>query len=173
MNGRQWVSTSSSTDTQETERERKRPALFHVETPALWGSLHSTHTFTHTTFILAFLMRPYRGHIWTTTLISERVFFFCLCWPSVCCVKSERSHALRHAGHDVVGMSAIIDILLICHVRMMAINLHKWMVKDKSKRGLPFTPDRRGGYRKACSQPSQGKHYIVKKKKHRFNCASL
>lgn len=27
---------TSSTDMQETERERKRPALFHVETPALW-----------------------------------------------------------------------------------------------------------------------------------------
>lgn len=88
---------------QQQQRERKRPALFHVETPALWVSLRGgkkMNKLLRTRAVKRPLCRQCTHKSGPSArgkpLIPARYSpFSCLCWPSACCV---HAHVLWGRG---------------------------------------------------------------------------
>lgn len=121
------------TDTQETERQRKRPALFHVETPA-FCIVYTTHSLLTHHLLIGFSSQTiHRPHL-------DQKADFCSVFLSVfvdhlrAAFKAIRSHAIRHADHHVLFVVAIIEMLSIDRLCMMPIPLHKWPEKYKGNR---------------------------------------
>ncbi len=158
MNGRQ-LHTSSSTDTQETERQRKRPALFHVETPALWV-IYTAHTHTHTPpSNKAFLKRPYSGHIWKATPISEWAFSVFV--GHLCAAFKVSDNRLENTLIVFCLWWQLIYYRSATSAQWQLTQINDWWhVKASVAHPLRLIGEVSVGYRKPCTQPSQGKQRI-------------